>query len=194
MEFLYHVTGICKLTNGMEIKMKFRDITCDCCENNTKTAFLKCVFQYFFCPYYCEEKINLLYRIAVFMNKKNKKMFTKIFEYKILKKFNCHISGKSCIMPGLKIPHPVGIVIGSGVRAGSNLVLYQNVTLGQNKGQYPLIGDNVVIYAGAKVIGDITIGNNVVIGTNAVVTHDVEDDAIVCGITAKKLNARNFDN
>lgn len=148
----------------------------------------------FFCPYYCEEKINLLYRIAVFMNKKNKKMFTKIFEYKILKKFNCHISGKSCIMPGLKIPHPVGIVIGSGVRAGSNLVLYQNVTLGQNKGQYPLIGDNVVIYAGAKVIGDITIGNNVVIGTNAVVTHDVEDDAIVCGITAKKLNARNFDN
>lgn len=174
--------------------MKLVNIVCDCCKNITMKSWLKCIIVYFFSPYYCEEKINISYRLAVFMRKKNKKIFMRIIEYKILKKFNCYISSDSEILKGLRIPHPIGIVIGKGVCAGKNLILYQNVTIGQNNGEYPVIGDNVIIYAGAKIIGNIVIGNNVVIGTNSVVTKSIPDNAVVVGNPAKIIKYRSEDD
>ena len=53
---------------------------------------------------------------------------------------------------------------------------------------HPVIGDNVVAYAGAKIIGNVHVGNNVVIGANAVVTKDVPDNAVVVGVPAKVIN------
>lgn len=63
----------------------------------------------------------------------------------------------------------------------------QNVTIGGKSGWYevPIIGDNVEINAGARIIGPIRIGNNVIIGANAVVVKDVPDKCIVAGIPAK---------
>ncbi|WP_418667978.1 serine O-acetyltransferase [Allofournierella sp.] len=58
----------------------------------------------------------------------------------------------------LRIPHPQNIVLGSGCTIGDNVTIYHDVTLGQNRGKYPTIGNNVIIYAGAKVIGDVTVG------------------------------------
>lgn len=52
----------------------------------------------------------------------------------------------------------------------------------------PVIGNNVLLFAGAKIIGNVNIGNNVVVGANAVVTHDVPDNAVVVGIPAKVIN------
>ena len=52
----------------------------------------------------------------------------------------------------------------------------------------PIIGNNVLLFAGAKIIGNVRIGNNVVVGANAVVTHDVPDNAVVVGIPAKVIN------
>lgn len=67
-----------------------------------------------------------------------------------------------------------------------NFSVFHEVTLGvtPNKGK-PYINDNVTIYMGAKVIGNVNIGNNSVIGANSVVTKDVADNHIVAGIPAK---------
>lgn len=77
---------------------------------------------------------------------------------------------------------------------GKNCTIFQCVTIGSIKGEgAPKIGDNVVISSGAKVIGRVTIGNNVMIGANAVVVHDLPDNAVAGGVPAKILNMRGFD-
>ena len=72
---------------------------------------------------------------------------------------------------------------------GDNVNISQGVTIGQtNRGKrkgVPVIGNGVYIGPGAKVIGKVTIGNNVAIGANAVVTEDVPDNACVAGVPAK---------
>lgn len=58
----------------------------------------------------------------------------------------------------------------------------------------PTIGDNVIIFAGAKIIGNVKIGNNTVIGANAVVTHNIPDNSVAVGIPAKVIsnNSKNI--
>jgi serine O-acetyltransferase len=87
--------------------------------------------------------------------------------------------------PGLVFIHSLGIVINSEVRAGRNLVLEHGVTIGAEKGKSPVLGDNVFVGAGAKIIGGVRIGNDVKIGANAVVTKDLPDGATAVGIPAK---------
>lgn len=64
---------------------------------------------------------------------------------------------------------------------GKNFMFHQNCTIGYNHGGKPSIGDNVCVYAGAVIAGDIEIGNNVKIGANCVVLKDVPDDSICYG-------------
>ncbi len=89
------------------------------------------------------------------------------------------------IGPGLVILHSIGVVINSEVRAGRNLVLEHGVTLGAEKGQSPVLGDDVFIGVGAVVIGGVRIGDRAKIGANAVVTKDVPDGATAVGVPAK---------
>jgi len=86
--------------------------------------------------------------------------------------------------PGLVIFHSNGITINSQVRAGKNLTLQHEVTLGYADGS-PVLGDNVFVGAGAKVIGPVRIGNDVRIGANAVVTRDLPDGATAVGVPAR---------
>ncbi len=90
---------------------------------------------------------------------------------------------------GLFIDHGMGVVIGETTIIGKNVTLYQGVTLGgtgKERGKrHPTIGNNVVIGAGAKVLGNITIGNNVQIGANAVVIKDVPDNSTVVGVPGR---------
>lgn len=90
-------------------------------------------------------------------------------------------------------PHPQNIIIGRAI-FGSNCIIYHDVTIGQNKGKYPKIGNNVIIYPGAKIIGDITIGDNCIIGCNAVVTKSFEDNSIVGGVPARLIKMRSEDD
>jgi serine O-acetyltransferase len=89
------------------------------------------------------------------------------------------------IGPGLVIVHSIGIVINSNVKAGKNLVIEHGVTIGAEKNRSPILGDNVFIGAGAKIIGGIKIGSDVKIGANAVVTKDLPDGATAVGVPAR---------
>lgn len=101
------------------------------------------------------------------------------------------VSPKAEIGRGVRLPHPIGIVIGEGVRIGQNVTIYQNVTLGARRsgdwsnGRYPSIGDNTVIYCGAVIIGDIKIGKNCVIAANSTVLEDFPDHSVIAGTPAK---------
>lgn len=90
---------------------------------------------------------------------------------------------------GLFIDHGMGVVIGETAVVGNNVLLYQGVTLGgtglQKGKRHPTIGDNVVIGAGAKVLGDITVGDNSYIGANAVVIKDVPPNSTVVGVPGR---------
>lgn len=89
---------------------------------------------------------------------------------------------------GVRYPHPVGIVIGDGVRIGRGVRIYQNVTIGLAENivgakmtDYPSLGDEVCVYAGAVIIGGITIGARSTIGANAVISRDVPPDSVAFG-------------
>ena len=103
-------------------------------------------------------------------------------------RFNLFLTGVDIapgarIGPGLMISHGVGIVVGNATRIGSGALLMHQVTLGapttDRIAQMPTVGDDVVIGAGAKLIGGITVGDGVLIGVNAVVTEDVESGSRV---------------
>jgi len=87
------------------------------------------------------------------------------------------------------IDHGMGVVIGETAIIGDNVLLYQGVTLGGTgleKGKrHPTIGNNVVIGTGAKVLGNITIGDNSYIGANAVVIKDVPPNSTVVGVPGR---------
>jgi len=94
---------------------------------------------------------------------------------------------------GLYMPHFAGIVVGEGVCIGKNCDIYQHTTLGYSgldevSGGYPHVGDRVLILAGAVVTGGITVGDDAMIGTNAVVIESVPDRCIVGGVPAKILS------
>ena len=74
---------------------------------------------------------------------------------------------------------------------GDDCHIYQQVTLGNGKGGTPVIGNRVTIYAGAKVIGGITIGDDVIIGANSVVNKNIPPHSVVVGIPGKVIKRRN---
>ena len=91
---------------------------------------------------------------------------------------------------GLFIDHGMGIVIGETAVIGNNCTIYHGVTLGgrgHQKGtkRHPEIGDNVLIGAGAKILGPVTIGSGSSIGANAVILHDVPCNSTVVGVPGK---------
>lgn len=88
---------------------------------------------------------------------------------------------------GLLIPHPNGIVIHPGAKIGPNCLLFQQVTIGTIHDGIPVIGAHVDIGAGAKILGPVTIGDNALIGANAVVLKDVPAGATAVGVPAHIL-------
>lgn len=106
---------------------------------------------------------------------------------------------------GLFIDHGMGVVVGETAVLGDNVTLFQGVTLGgtgKQKGKrHPTLGNNVVVGTGAKVLGDIHVGDNVSIGANAVVVRDVPSNSTVVGVPGritsregKKIHGINLDH
>jgi serine O-acetyltransferase len=92
------------------------------------------------------------------------------------------------------IDHGMGVVIGETTEIGDDVLLYQGVTLGgtgNEKGKrHPTLGNNVVVGTGAKVLGNIRIGDNVKIGAGSVVVHPVPDHSTVVGIPGRVVRVR----
>lgn len=98
---------------------------------------------------------------------------------------SCDISPAAIIGKNFRMRHSVGVVIGAGAIIGDNLILYQNVTIGTNKTPVcPAIGNHVKLFAGCVVIGDIKIGDNIIVGANSVVTKDIPSNSISKGVPA----------
>lgn len=106
-------------------------------------------------------------------------LFRRIFHGK-----ECFYLTTNKIGGGLRLLHPFATVI-NAERIGKNALIFQQVTIGYKDGKKPIIHDNVTICCGAKVLGGVTIGNNVIIGANAVVVKDVPDNSVVAGVPAK---------
>lgn len=108
---------------------------------------------------------------------------------RIFRKFACDIT-PSCKLGNVVFRHPTGIVIGGGAVLADGVIIHQNVTFGalrfdeKEKRGIPcqqIVGQDTIIGCGAKVLGDVTIGKNCIIGANAVVTKNVPDDTTVVG-------------
>lgn len=114
----------------------------------------------------------------------------------IERRYCVEISFNANIHETVSFPHPVGLIIGRGVKIGRNAKIFQNVTLGGARigdgdmGAFPCIGEGTVIFAGAVVIGGIKVGNNCIIGANAVVTKDVPDGAVCVGVPGKIIERK----
>lgn len=141
---------------------------------------------------------SLVYRLGHWLftdlNQRNPLVKIALVFYFILFRFTEIVTGislepKAEIGAGLYIGHFGCIIVGSGVKMGENCNLSQGVTLGvdgrgENRGS-PQIGDRVFIGPGAKIFGKITIGDDAVIGANAVVSKSIAERAVAVGIPAK---------
>lgn len=135
-------------------------------------------------------------RICSYLQHKNKIAY--FFCNQILRhykyKYGIKISPKTEIGRGLYIGHFGGIVVNAQAKLGKNVNLSHGVTIGSNnRGAHcgvPTIGNNVYIAPGAKIIGNIKIGDNVAIGVNAVVLDDVPDNVSVAGIPARVISKK----
>lgn len=121
---------------------------------------------------------------------------------RLVSHFNRWITGIE-IHPGarlgrrLTIDHGMGIVIGETAEIGDDVLLYQGVTLGNARFQrgkrHPTVGNNVVIGAGAKVLGPITVGDGARVAAGAVVVNDVPPNTTAAGVPAKAIRYHNPD-
>ncbi|MEG0290150.1 MAG: serine O-acetyltransferase EpsC [Erysipelotrichaceae bacterium] len=99
------------------------------------------------------------------------------------------------IARGLIIDHGIGVVIGETAIVGEDVLIYHGVTLGgtgkQHCKRHPTLGNRVIIGSGAKILGNINLGNDVKIGANAVVMKDVPDGCTAVGVPARIIEKNN---
>jgi serine O-acetyltransferase len=135
----------------------------------------------------------LLHRLAHFLWSIKLKLIARIFSHlaRILTGIEIHPGAQ--IGRRFFIDHGMGVVIGETAIIGDDCTLYHGVTLGGTtwkKGKrHPTLKNNVVIGAGAKVLGPITLGNNSKVGSNAVVVTDIPNDSTAVGIPAKIIES-----
>lgn len=106
--------------------------------------------------------------------------------------FNCSVPASCEIGKGTKFGYGgIAVVMHARSVVGKNCMIGQGVTIGGKSGWYevPVIGDNVIINAGSKIIGPVRIGDNVEIGANSVVVKDVPSNCVVAGIPARILKS-----
>ena len=137
---------------------------------------------------------RLAHMISHFLYKKNLLFLARLISQIARFLTGIEIHPGATLGAGILIDHGMGVVIGETAELGDRITIYHGTTLGgtgKEKGKrHPTVGDNVVIGAGSKVLGNIKIGSNSKIGANSVVLGDVPEGATVVGIPGKvvKIN------
>lgn len=134
-------------------------------------------------------KAILHYRVAHKLYVKKHYFLARWISQKAVRKTGIEIHPGATIGRGLFIDHGSGVIIGETAELGDNITLYQGVTLGgtgkeQGK-RHPTLGDNVMVSAGAKVLGSFTIGENSKIGAGSVVLKEVPPNCTVVGVPGR---------
>lgn len=141
-------------------------------------------------------KAILRYRVAHYFYKKKHFFLARWISQRTVRKTGIEIHPGATIGKGLFIDHGHGVVIGETAIIGDNVTLYQGVTLGgtgKEKGKrHPTIQDNVMISAGAKVLGSFTVGENAKIGAGSVVVNEVPPNSTVVGIPGRVVKQNNI--
>lgn len=134
-------------------------------------------------------KVMLSYRVAHRLYQKKHYFWARWISQRAAHKTGIEIHPGAKIGKGLFIDHGSGVIIGETTVIGNNVTLYQGVTLGgtgKEKGKrHPTIRDNVMISAGAKVIGSFTVGENSKIGAGSVVLREVPPNCTVVGVPGR---------
>ncbi len=143
-------------------------------------------------------KALFFYKIANFFSLAKFHLVAKIISQLARFLTGIEIHPAARIGKNLFIDHGMGVVIGETSEIGNNVTIYHGVTLGgispsinsdqqRNIKRHPTIQDKVIIGSGAQILGPITLGRNSKIGSNAVVTNDVPENAIMVGIPARNI-------
>lgn len=127
----------------------------------------------------------ILYRLMQWSHRRRLVPLAMLFNKLNLWWGRCIIGRGADFGPAFVLVHSFGVVINTAVRGGSRITIEHLVTLGAERGQSPVLGNEIFIGAGAKVLGAVRIGDRVRIGANAVVVDDVPDGATVVGVPAR---------
>lgn len=139
----------------------------------------------------------VLIRLAQLFHQRGHHRLTAWATRSLRRRCGCFVQPTARIGPGLRLPHPNGIVIGRGARVGARCTIYHQVTLGGGRSgdwlanRQPQLGDDVIIYSGAKLIGAIEVGDGAVVGANAVVNRSVPARYAAVGIPARSHPLRS---
>lgn len=125
-------------------------------------------------------RVGLLWRLAIQQVRKGNRFRAAWLRQRILVRYGCDLSPWAVVGPGVKLPHPVGIVVGRLVHIGCGVTLMQNSTLGGNFGrrddagrEVPSLGDFVFVGPGSAVLGPVRVERDMLVGANQVVVRDV---------------------
>ena len=116
-----------------------------------------------------------------------------VFQHQMLSRYGVELIPGDDVGGGLYIAHPVGCTL-VAQRIGTNVTVISSVTFGYKRGRgWPTVGDRAYFSAGCRVLGAINIGEDAVVGANAVVLHDVAPRVTVVGVPARPIGERRQD-
>lgn len=140
-------------------------------------------------------KVMMHYRVAHRLYEKGHYFWARWVSQRAVRKTGIEIHPGAKIGKGLFIDHGNGVIIGETAIIGDNVTLYQGVTLGgtgkEHGKRHPTVGNNVMISAGAKVLGSFTIGDNSKIGAGSVVLREVPPCSTVVGVPGRVVKRGN---
>ncbi|MDH5523371.1 MAG: serine acetyltransferase [Desulfobulbaceae bacterium] len=142
----------------------------------------KIIYSYLFRPGF--RAVFLLRLSMLFQNKS--KTISNLITMHCFRSCGIEFTGELQCGSGLVFRHPVGTVINSNSIIGDNCSIGGSVTIGQKipifySPDAPIIGDNVTIGNGSTILGSVRIGNNVIIGANSLIIHDIDNNSVVAG-------------
>ncbi|MBD5467228.1 MAG: hypothetical protein HDR21_03630 [Lachnospiraceae bacterium] len=135
------------------------------------------------------------YRLGNYFYRHHLKKLSYALQWIGMRKTGNDISSAATIDKSVLFPHPIGIVIGSGVRIDADVIIHANVIIGRGAGKnYPVIQRGCVIYGNSCLFGGIVLKQNTIIGAGSVLLTSTEKGCVYAGVPAKNINGKAINN